>query len=276
MTGTPAPAAITWLFVPGDRPDRFDKARGSGADEVICDLEDAVAAHAKDRARGDVVGWLAASGSAWVRINAPGTPWHAGDVAALAGLPGLRGVVVPKAETAAALHAIGHGVHADVIALIETAVGVHRAHEIAGAEVVRRLAFGSIDYALDIDADESDESLMLARATLVLASRVARKPPPIDGVTMNLTDAAVTEAAARRARRTGFGGKLCVHPAQLVPAAMAFQPTREELRWAKDVLRRAAESGTGASAADGDMIDRPLLERARRIAGHAAGRGTVV
>jgi len=95
-------SAASWLFVPGDRPDRFDKAVAAGADEVIVDLEDAVAPDSKESARTAVAAWLA-GGSAWVRVNAVGTPWHEDDVRTLAAAPGLRGLVVPKAEDPAAL-----------------------------------------------------------------------------------------------------------------------------------------------------------------------------
>ena len=101
MTGQDEPRARSWLFVPGDRPDRFAKAARSGADEVICDLEDSVPQGGKDQARRNVAHWLAQGGNAWVRVNASSTPHYERDVAELAGLAGLRGVVVPKADPAA-------------------------------------------------------------------------------------------------------------------------------------------------------------------------------
>jgi citrate lyase subunit beta/citryl-CoA lyase len=276
---TDAGQAVTWLFVPGDRPDRFDKARHAGADEVICDLEDAVVPDGKQRARADVRDWLGAGGAAWVRINAVGTPWHEADLAVLAGLPGLRGIMVPKSESADALIAvseaigggigdrIGDGISGEIglIALIESALGVHHAHDIANCPAVTRLAFGSIDFAVDIDAEESDDSLLLARSMLVIASRVAGKPAPIDSVTTVLDDPELVGAAARRARRAGFGGKLCIHPAQLAPVTAGFRPSDDEVRWATAVVRAAAESGAGAGVVGGAMIDKPVLERAQRI-----------
>jgi citrate lyase subunit beta / citryl-CoA lyase len=265
-TGSPQPA-VTWLFVPGDRPDRFDKARAAGSDEVICDLEDAVKPEAKEGARDEVCAWLAATGSAWVRINAVGTPWHDADLSAVGGLRGLRGIIVPRSERPDALQAVSTGVGdgPGLIALVESALGVHNAHDIASCKVVDRLAFGAIDFAIDIGAAESDETLLLARSTLVIASRVAGKPAPIDSVTTVFDDAEVLSAAARRARDAGFGGKFCIHPAQVEPVAAGFRPTDQELRWANDVLRAAERSSYGASTLDGAMIDRPVLERAQRI-----------
>jgi citrate lyase subunit beta/citryl-CoA lyase len=268
MTG--AAGARSWLFVPGDRPDRFEKARASGADQVICDLEDAVTPENKPRARAEVERWLSHGGAAWVRINGRDTEWHDRDVSVLAGPAGLRGFVVPKADDPAALHSLGRrlGAGRGLLALIETARGIQRAYDIAECDAVGRLAFGSIDFASDIGAEESDESLLLARSTLVLASRVAGKPAPVDGVTTTLADPGVVAAAAARARQLGFGGKLCVHPAQVAPVASAFAPSADQIRWAQDTLRRAEATGAGATASGGQMIDKPVLDRARRILQH--------
>jgi len=279
----------TWLFVPGDRPERFARARAAGAQEVICDLEDAVAASAKVQARANVAGWLADGGSAWVRINPVTTAEHTADVRALVGLPGLRGFVLPKAESPDDLT----GFEQPVVALVETAFGVHRAFDLAAVPTVHRLALGSIDLAADLGAQETDAALLLARSTLVLASRVAARPAPIDGVTVALRDADRVRADAARARELGFGGKLCVHPAQIEPVMQGFAPDRRELAWARAVLAGADGAGStgtasaandsigngsgrsesvgagsgegGARRVDGVMVDRPVLERARRI-----------
>ena len=229
--------ARTWLFAPGNRPERFDKARFSSADEIILDLEDAVAPDAKEKARRDVAWWLTHGGSGWVRINAIDTDYHDRDVSMLGSLPGLRGFIVAKAEMPAALRSLGRRLeHRGLIALVESARGVHRAFDIAECDAVQRLAFGSIDFAQDIDAAESSDSLLLARATLVLASRVAGKPAPIDGVTTAVRDPAAVAEAAAYARSLGFGGKLCIQPDQLAVAAAAFAPSAEQVQWAREVL----------------------------------------
>jgi citrate lyase subunit beta/citryl-CoA lyase len=265
-------AAVTWLFVPGDRPDRFGKARSSGADEVICDLEDAVNATNKALAREAVAGWLGGEGAAVVRINAPGTPWHDDDVAALAGLPGLTGVMVPRAGDPGELADIGRRLaEVPLIALLESANAIHHAVEIAEATAVRRLAFGSMDFALDIDSAETDAALHFARSAVVIASRVGGKPAPIDGVTAVIDDPAAVRAAARRSRELGFGAKLCIHPAQLAPTAEGFRPTVEEIEWATELLAAAEATGTSAIAVDGSMVDRPVIDRARRILERAGG-----
>jgi citrate lyase subunit beta/citryl-CoA lyase len=257
--------ARSWLFVPGDRDDRFPKAAGSGAEMVICDLEDAVAEDAKAAARSGVTRWLSAGGAACVRINAHGTPFHDDDVAALAGLPGLRAVMLPKAEDPAVVGrlsaALGRGTA--VVALVETALGVHRAHDLAVAPGVARLAFGSIDLALDLGARDEPTALLFARSALVLASRVAGLPAPVDGVTPELDDLSVVEAAAAAAAGLGFGGKLCVHPGQVDAVHAGFRPTEAEAEHARRVL--AAATAGGAARVDGQMIDRPVLARARQV-----------
>jgi citrate lyase subunit beta/citryl-CoA lyase len=259
----------TWLFVPGDRPDRFTKAAASGADQVICDLEDAVAEDNKAAARDAVREQLAAEGTrCWVRINPAHTPWHRDDLDALVGLPGLAGIVVPKSESPHELVAlrVSVGDGTAVVALIETAVGVVGAGPMAACLAVDRLAFGSLDFALDIGADPDDDSaLLLARSTVVMASRVAGLPPPVDGVTPDVRDTVKVASHARRSRSLGFGAKLCIHPAQIAPVANAFAPSPDEVAWARQVVARAGSAGGAAAAADGTMIDRPVLARAQRI-----------
>ncbi len=259
-------SAVTWLFVPGDRPERFDKARSSGADQVICDLEDAVDAPNKQNARGAVVEWLGAGGSGVVRINAPGTPWHDDDLSALSGLPGLAGVMVPRSDDPARLTEIRERLRGcDLIALVESAYAIHHAVELAECPAVDRLAFGSMDFALDIDSAETDQALLFGRSALIVASRVGGKPAPIDGVTATIDDPGLVSAAARRSRELGFGAKMCIHPAQIAPTAQAFRPTAEEVAWATDLVAAAEATGTSAIAVGGAMVDRPVLDRARRI-----------
>ena len=257
--------ARSWLFVPGDRRDRFAKAAASGADLVVCDLEDAVAAEAKASARANVAEWLHDDGLACVRVNAPGTRLHDGDVAALVGLPGLRAVMVPKAEDPRGLAELSEalGPQTAVVALVESALGVHRAYDLAAAPGVARLAFGSIDFALDVAAEDTQTPMLFARSTLVLASRVARIAPPVDGVTAALDDPSLVAADAAAALSLGFGGKLCVHPRQVKAVNAAFSPTPEDVRAARRILDSLTDGGAGR--VDGQMVDAPVVERARRI-----------
>jgi len=263
-----ARSAVTWLFVPGDRPERFPKAAGSGADAVILDLEDAVAPEAKERARGSVTEYLRAGHPAYVRINGEGTAYHAADLAALAGVgEALRGVMVPKSEQVTTFERVAGVLPAGAVAipLIETAAGIHSAYELAAAPRVTRLTFGSADLMLQTGIGDEPRGLLLARSTLVLASRTAGLEGPIDGITTNLDDAAVSQHDAEDGRRLGFGGKLCIHPRQVAPVLQGFAPSADEATWANQVLEAVAQAHGRAVRFEGQMVDKPLLERAQRI-----------
>lgn len=262
-------AAVTALFVPGDRPERFGKAAGSGADVVIIDLEDAVAAADKPLALASTVDALARGGiRALVRVNPAVSATYNTEVKALLALAewphhGLLGVVVPKAEQPAVLAALRAKLPAGLalVPLVESAVGLVRALDLAQVPGVTRLAFGAIDFSLDINADSGDRFLDHARSALVLASRAAGIAAPLDTPSTEIRDHNAVAAAAKLARNFGFGGKLCIHPAQIAPVSTAFLPTDPEIGWALSVV--GAEGG--AAQIDGQMIDRPVIERAKRI-----------
>lgn len=263
-------ATITLLlFVPGDRPERYGRAFASGADATIIDLEDAVAPNAKDRAREALVAArteiMAAPCPVLVRINADTHPCHKADLRALRDLP-LIGVMIPKVEAAAAVRAVVAVTGLPVIALIESARGIAAARSVA--ETGARLAFGSVDLAADLGCAHSRDALLAARAELVLASRLAGGPAPIDGVTMAITDPEQVRDDAAYAASLGFGGKLLIYPAQVGPAGIGFRPTVEETVWATRVL--AADRDGGAAALDGMMIDAPVRLRAEQIQRRAA------
>ena len=253
------------LFVPADRPERVARALTSGADAVIVDLEDAVAPSAKDAARRGLADVLrGASGAArlLLRINAKGTLWFNDDLAAAAAVP-LHGIVLPKAESGDDIAAMKRhlGRHMPIIALIETASGLHAIHKIAAQ--ADRLAFGSVDFSNDLGCEHSRDALLFARAQIVLASRLARLPPPLDGVTLAIKNEETAEADARYAASLGFGGKLLIHPAQIAPARRGFAPSETELAWARRVIAAAGDGS--AAAVDGAMVDAPVLARARAI-----------
>lgn len=255
--------ARSFLFVPGDQPARFDKAVDSGADLVVIDLEDAVAGDRKDSARASAVEWLSRGGRACVRINDPSSPLCSTDLDALADVPGLVAVMLPKADSPESSTVAVERAGVPVIALIESAVGMVRVHDIARTPGVARLAFGHLDYALDLGADPGWSTMLHARSSLVLASRAAELPGPVDGVTTALDDSEVLDGDLRRAKETGFTAKLLVHPKQVPVTHAAFRPDEEAIRWA----RRVVESVDGSSAArvDGHMVDAPVLARAKAI-----------
>lgn len=255
--------ARTLLFVPGDRPERFDKAAAAGADVVIVDLEDAVPGEHKEQARDAVRDWLADAApdhGACVRVNAAGTPWHDEDLAVLRGL--TAGIVLPMAASAFDAAAVHQAVEAPVLAIVETARGVLEAAAIADAEGVVRLAFGALDLAADLGTDDAD-TFARVRTQLVLASRAAGLEGPVDSVTTDVTDGDAAGRDALAGRGVGMRGKLCVHPRQVGPVAAAFAPDQAEVAWAKRVLE--AGEGGGVAVLDGAMVDEPVLARARRI-----------
>lgn len=267
--------AKTFLFVPANRPERFAKALASGADAVIIDLEDAVAPDDKPAARDALVqAWpgidRARRHHILIRINARDTRWRAGDLAVLSALR-VAGAMVPKAETAdeLAVVAAALGPGCVLVPLVESAAGLVAVQALARAPQVLRLAFGHLDYQVDLgmacDGDSDELALIPARHAIVLASRVAGLAPPLDGVTQNTVDTAVARADAQRARRAGFGGKLCIHPAQVAPVRSAFVPGADELAWAQRVLTAAASAGGGAVSLDGRMVDAPVIALARRV-----------
>lgn len=268
MSATRGPV---WLFVPGDRPDRFGNAIATGADQVIYDLEDAVAPAAKETAREHVTDWLAAGGSGWVRVNPVGTAWHREDLFGLGRCVGLRGVVVPKVESAADLEVVQDLLPVLVAALVESAEGVERLPEILAVDRVERLVLGAVDLAVDLGCDEESDVVNQVRGRLVLASRAAGRAAPADGVTTSLRDHAAALADARRARREGFAGKLAVQPIQVGAIRGAFAPSPDELAWAREVLASVDGSTHGAVAASGGLVDAPVVERARRLLAGESG-----
>lgn len=256
--------ARTFLFVPGTRPERFAKALAAGAHAVIIDLEDAVALADKETARAAVASALPLPEPVLVRINAAGTPWFDDDLR-LCRNAGVGGIVLPKAEDAAVVERLRAAVGPDVAIypLIETAQGLWNALAIARASGVRRLLFGSIDFQVDLGV--GDDLLTHYRSQLVLVSRVAELPAPVDGVTTAIDDAAVLARDAARARSLGFGGKLCIHPKQVLLVNAAFRPGADEIAWAQRVVAADAAARGAAVAVDGKMVDRPVLLKAQQI-----------
>ena len=253
--------ARTILFVPGDRPDRFDRA-ASSADEVIIDLEDAVPHARKGFARRAAIEWLGSERRALVRVNADEALLTA-DLEAV-GLS-ASAVVLPMCrgpQDVERVHALV-GDTVPVVALIETAFGVLAADRIARSPGVVRLALGNLDLAADLDVAPNDyEALRMARSSLVLASAAVGLPGPIDGVTTDIGDHARTRDDARRARRLGMTAKLCIHPAQVPAAHEGMAPDDETVAWARAVI---ATDTAGVGVLNGQMVDAPVVARARRV-----------
>lgn len=264
--------AVTWLFVPGDRPERFDKASAAGPDVVILDLEDAVAPADKPRARSAVSTWLQRRTDGYpiaaVRINATETPEHNGDLALVRDLG--CAVMVPKVERCDQVEQLGDqlGSVTGLAALIESPRGVLACADLCALPTVTRPVLGTIDLANALGVDpEQDHTLLVASETLVLAAAAAEKTA-VAGVHTRLRDPDGLRRRAEYMAALGFGGMLCIHPEQVPIVAAAFSPTPAQVAWATRVVAEAETSA--ASLVDGQMVDRPVLERARSIL-HRAG-----
>jgi citrate lyase subunit beta / citryl-CoA lyase len=286
------PLNRSFLFAPGNHARRVEKAFTLGADAVILDLEDAVAVADKVATRRLVREALARPRACrgYVRVNAPVTEFCYGDLVAVIG-EGVDGVVVPKIESAADLHAIDwllanleheRGLTAgsiDLMPIVETAAGVSRVERILQARSLRtypgpwrvkRLAFGAADFSRDAGLAPSleEDELAHARARIVLASRAAGFEGPIDSPWFQLRETQAFGRALERSRRTGFQGRLCIHPDQVPLVNAAFTPSDEELARAERIVAafKAAEAaGSAAIEVDGQMVDIPVARRAQAV-----------
>ena len=282
----------SFLFAPGNHPRRVEKAFTLGADAVILDLEDAVALSEKAAARKPVAEAVARAGRVrvYVRVNAMGTPFCFRDLVDTV-VPGLHGVVMPKVESAADLHAIDwmlwnleleRGIvpgSLDLMPILETAAGLSRVDRVfqarslkpySGRWRVRRAAFGAADYAheLGITTSADERELDHARARLVLASASAGVEPPLDSPYFDIRDAEGYRLSTQRSRRMGFQGRLCIHPDQVAGANAGFAPSADEVARARRIVeafREAEAKGAAAVQVDGRMVDYPVVRQAERL-----------
>ncbi|MFY1698371.1 MULTISPECIES: HpcH/HpaI aldolase/citrate lyase family protein [unclassified Solwaraspora] len=274
----------SYLYVPGDDPGKLRRAGGRGADALIVDLEDAVPAGGKDRARETVAAWLTARDRTpgpqiWVRIN-PGTDGHT-DLTALP-LPGITGVVLAKTESAAEVAAVDQllttrerdqGLRPGAIAvvpLLESAAAILDAREIARAPRVARLQIGEADLAAEIGLDPSPDGRQWApiRTHLVLVSAAAGIDPPVAPVSTDYRDPAALAESTRELARMGYVGRACIHPAQIPVVNAVFDPDPDTVARARELVgayRSALAEGTGVFVgADGRMVDLAVVRQAER------------
>lgn len=273
---TDAEPARSWLFVPATRPDRFAKAAASGADRVILDLEDAVAPNEKaDARRGLLSAKIPRDVPVYVRVNSALTPWFEEDLAVACTLA-IRGVLLPKADSAAHVERAVAKIAPQhtIVPIIETAAGLWNVLDVAKAPRVERLIFGALDFTLDTGIHDREGAFDPVRTRIVVASRVAGIAPPIDLVTLAIDDQDLLERHAARSHSFGFGGKLCIHPKQIPITNGAFRPSDEEVAWARAVLAEfEARQGDAVFTHRGELVDRPVIERAKVILGTATARG---
>lgn len=259
----------TGLYVPGDRPDRFDSAERSGAELVVFDLEDAVSVERKAAALDAVLNRLGGApmdAAVQVRVNAGADA----ELRALAALPPVVGIRLPKVETVddvelAAALAPGR----PLTALLESARGVLNALSIAEHPAVTALALGDSDLRSELGAGEP--VIDHARLCALYAARAAGLPPPMASVYPAIRDLDGLAADTRRVAELGLVGRMAVHPTQLAVIAEVFAPSAAELRWAEEVLAALARGGV-ATLSTGEMVDAAMRGRAESI---IAARGQV-
>lgn len=269
------------LFAPGTRPDRFSKAMNAGADAVAFDLEDSVEAGRKAEARALVADYLATPRTGalrLIRFNPPDTPDGEADLAFFGAAPGFDGVLLPKVEAAGAVEGVARafagrspsGAAPPLFLLLETPRAILKAAEIAAADApVAALLFGAEDYtaSLAIERTIDGEELSFARAQIVLAAALVGADA-IDGVCIDLNDTDGLRRDCVRARALGFRGKLAIHPRQLEVINESFTPTAAEVTRAQriiDAYEAARAGGDGVTTLDGQMVELPIVERARRL-----------
>jgi len=267
----------SYLYVPGDRPERFPKALRSGTDAVVFDLEDAVVPTAKDDARSRVVGALEAAvrpeAEMWVRINSGRRGRD--DLRAINGAANLAGVFVPKATTSclAEIRALAGEVR--VCALVEGALGVLQVADLAASDIVDRLAMGEVDLAADLAMLTSPRGAEFwpVRLQVVVASAAYECAPPIGPVWTDIGDADGLRSSTAALRRAGFGARQAIHPSQVAVINEAMSPATKELERAAHVLAMAEQAGGGAFVDDdGRMVDEAVLRTARRLLGPSSSR----
>lgn len=262
------------LFAPGSDDRKLAKALSSEADAVVCDLEDAVAPPDKEAAREVTRRALAEAGvgpARFVRINAAGTAWFEDDLAFVASLE-VDGLVLPKSSPESVELAGSAG--PPLVAIVETAMGLRQAFEIASEPRVAALILGAVDLGTEVGLESRPDAqeILYARSKLAMDSAAAGIRGPFDVVHLDFGDEAGLEEQCRLARALGFRGKACIHPGQIDTINRVFAPSDEEVAWARGVVDAFEGQSEGVLAVSGTMVDKPVVDRARRILQEAEPR----
>lgn len=277
----------SYLYVPGDQPDKLAKAAERGADAIIIDLEDGVAPEAKDRARREASLWLTGRKTGerpavWVRVNHDDR--MADDVMAVIA-PGLSGICLPKVDTPERVEALDEVLQAaereigmtratlGVVPLIETPGGLLDAKAIAGAGRVRHLALGEADLCASLGVDPSPDhrELWSIRTQIVVVSAAAAIGPPTGPISTDFKDLDAFRASTEALRRMGFGARAAIHPTQVAVINEVFTPSDEQVAAARKLLDRYEEQGGGVLLDDdGRMVDEAVVRAARRTLASAS------
>ena len=277
------------LLAPADDLHKITKAISSGADAVVIDLEDAVAPSAKAHAREVMVRAPQAKIPIYVRVNPVRGEHFIEDVEVVLGMH-VQGIIVPKIESASDMEVCNWYLsqrenstrqgeaRLDIIPVLENARGISNMKEVFGASTrSSRASYGAGDLTADTGIIWTDDELTLhsVRAQMTIESKAAGLLPPLDSPHWEFRDLDQLKASAERGRKLGFGGKGCIHPAQLQTVNDVFSPTDEELAWARRVLAEfevAAAAGKGVITVDGLMVDLAVARRARSVLENPVGR----
>jgi citrate lyase subunit beta / citryl-CoA lyase len=286
----------SWMFVPGHRQRMIDKALSLNADAIMLDIEDGVAPNEKDTARKNIAESLGrekspGSPARYVRINAIGHARMDADLEAVI-RPGLEGLVCPKVDTPDEVRKVDAILNereakmkmekggVKLLIAIESPKGLLNAPAIAATSPrVIGIIFGAEDFGREIGLPAVREGeardLIYARSSIVIAAASAHVQA-VDGVWVDLNDSQGLLEFAKQSRRLGFSGMSCIHPAQVDTINMTFSPTVEEIDYCQKVLQAFEEAnarGDGSIAFGGQLIDRPIVERARRTIDTAKSLG---
>jgi citrate lyase subunit beta / citryl-CoA lyase len=266
----------TFLFVPGNRPERFSKALTSGADAVVLDLEDSVPTVEKKFARENIQNaWSvlqAASLPIVVRINVLEGLFGNDDLEWTAQLDHIAGIMVPKVESADVLRQVNKKLpNVPILPLIESAEGFLNLDEIAASGLALRLVVGHIDFMADtgLQCSDDENELTPLRFAAAMTSRRYRLAPVVDGVTVQIENDDRLRDDTLRSMRFGFGGKLCIHPRQVSVVHEVLCPSSTEIDWARRVIAADEVSGGAAVRLDGCMVDLPVVLQAQRTLSRA-------
>ncbi|MFH8804749.1 HpcH/HpaI aldolase/citrate lyase family protein [Streptomyces sp. NPDC017936] len=257
---------LTWLYAPGDRPHVVAKALACGADVVVIDLEDAVAPDRKEYARAATAERLAEEQPVpvHVRINALDGPLAAEDLRAVAALPGVSGLRLPKVTSPAQVAGIAERTPGPLYALLETALGVEHAYAIAAAHPsLRGVSLGESDLRADLGIRE-DAGLDWSRSRVIVAARAAGLAPPPQSVHPDIRDLEGLVASCAHGRALGFLGRAAIHPRQLPIIERAYLPTQREIEEAEAVVKAAAAEPGAQALPDGRFVDAAVVAAARR------------
>jgi citrate lyase subunit beta/citryl-CoA lyase len=284
----------SFLFVPGSRIDRVEKAIASSADGVIIDFEDAVTPSQKETVRNQIGSFLKTScrKNLFVRVNGTETSFFDEDIEKITEAA-LCGIVIPKAESPEAFEAVDRKLTAlereksipegqiRLIPMIESALGFSRAQMIGGSTPrVIAIAFGAGDLTLDLGAklSKTGEELFFVRSALVFSCRLAGVSPIDAPYLIDVKDMEGLRAEAKRSRQLGFRGKFCIHPSQVDPVNEIFSPSQEEITRARKIVEAfelASGKGEGAIALEGEFVDPPIYHRAKQVLDFAKEAGSI-